>query len=283
PPPPQWAQGPPPGNNGGPPNGRLPGRWGLAMDAFPPQCGGGNHYYYYYNAAPLPRNPNTQDDICDALMHKGKLNIQKPKPFHGRDPRKWRTFLTQCLTMFQAKPLTFQLESSCVAFAASYLQGIAFDHYMALLWFDPNSPVLSNWQAFAQEFSSKFRVFDTVAEAKENLFNLQMRNNKRFTTFIVQFKKEAYKTGWNYNALQFALHRALPQCIKDVLCLTPKQPSYNSYKALITQIDQRYWEDHSEYLALHAPWNSSGNSNWQTRDAAGNQTTSAALPPNPAA
>ncbi|KAG6894697.1 hypothetical protein C0993_010974, partial [Termitomyces sp. T159_Od127] len=71
--------------------------------------------------------------------------------------------------------------------------GIAFDHYMALLRFNPNSPVLSNWQAFAQEFSSKFGVFDTVAEAEENLFNLRMRNNERFTTFIVQFKKKAYE------------------------------------------------------------------------------------------
>ncbi|KAG6899369.1 hypothetical protein C0993_010855 [Termitomyces sp. T159_Od127] len=137
--------------------------------------------------------------------------------------------------MFQAKPLTFQLKSSYVAFATLYLQGIAFDHYMALLQFDPNSPVLSNWQAFAQEFSSKFRVFDTVAEAKENLFNLQMRNNKQFTTFIVRF--EAYKTGWNYNTLQVALCHALPQCIKDTLCLTSKQSSYNSYKALVTQIN----------------------------------------------
>ncbi|KAG6899477.1 hypothetical protein C0993_009927 [Termitomyces sp. T159_Od127] len=56
--------------------------------------------------------------------------------------------------MYQAKPLTFQLESSWVAFTASYLQGIAFDHYTALLWFNPNSLVLSNWQAFAQEFSN---------------------------------------------------------------------------------------------------------------------------------
>ncbi|KAG6867069.1 hypothetical protein C0993_007100 [Termitomyces sp. T159_Od127] len=142
--------------------------------------------------------------------------------------------------MFQAKPLTFQLESSRVAFAALYLQGIAFDHYTALLRFDPNSPVLSNWQAFAQEFSSKFGVFDTVAEAEENLYNLGMRNDKQFTTFIVRFEKEAYETSWNYNALQFALRRALPQRIKDVLHLAPKQPTYNGYKALVTQIDQRY-------------------------------------------
>ncbi|KAG6867576.1 hypothetical protein C0993_000971 [Termitomyces sp. T159_Od127] len=165
--------------------------------------------------------------------------------------------------MFQAKALTFQFESPCVAFAASYMQGIAFDHYMVLLHFYPNSLVLSNWQAFAQEFSSKFGLFNTVAEAEENLFNLWMRNNKQFTTFIVCFKKEAYKTGWNYNALQFALCCTLPQCIKDILCLASKQLSYDGYKALVTQIDQ---------------WNS----NWQTGAAAGNRTTSAALPPNSA-
>ncbi|KAG5331584.1 hypothetical protein C0989_007895 [Termitomyces sp. Mn162] len=169
--------------------------------------------------------------------------------------------------MFQAKPITFQLESSRVAFAASYLQGIAFDHYTALLWFNPNNPVLSNWLAFTQEFSSKFGVFDTVAEAEENLFNLRMRDNERFTTFIVRFKREAYETGWNYNALRFALRfalrRALPQRIKDVLHLAPKQTTYNGYKALVTQVDQRYWEDCSENTAPRTSWNTSGNTNWQ--------------------
>ncbi|KAG6875113.1 hypothetical protein C0993_010827 [Termitomyces sp. T159_Od127] len=109
-----------------------------------------------------------------------------------------------------------------------------------------------------------------------------MRNDKQFTTFIVRFKKEAYKIGWNYNALHFALHRALLQCIKDVLCLASKQPSYSSYKTLITQIDQQYWEDCSEYSAPWTPWNSSRNSNWQTEAATGNWATSVAPPPNPA-
>ncbi|KNZ80131.1 hypothetical protein J132_07121 [Termitomyces sp. J132] len=97
--------------------------------------------------------------------------------------------------------LPSSFESSQVAFATSYLQGITFDHYMALLWFDPNSPVLSNWLIFTQEFSSKFGVFDTVVEAEENLFNLQMRNNEQFMTSIMQFEWKAYKPGWYYNAL----------------------------------------------------------------------------------
>ncbi|KAG5732031.1 hypothetical protein E4T56_gene18261 [Termitomyces sp. T112] len=53
-----------------------------------------------------------------------------------------------------AKPITFQLESSQVAFATFYLQGITFDHYTALLQFGLSNSVLSNWLAFTQEFST---------------------------------------------------------------------------------------------------------------------------------
>ncbi|KAG5334833.1 hypothetical protein C0989_002893 [Termitomyces sp. Mn162] len=181
--------------------------------------------------------------------------------------------------MFQAKPITFQLESSQVAFAASYLQGIAFNHYTALLQFNPNNPILSNWLAFTQEFSSKFGVFDTVAEAEENLFNLRMRNNERFMTFIVQFEREAYKTSWNYNALWFALCHALPQWIKDILCLAPKQTTYDRYKVLVTQVNQHYWEDRSENMVPQTSWNTSGNTNWQAGATNGIQSS---IPTNPA-
>ncbi|KAG5330767.1 hypothetical protein C0989_008641, partial [Termitomyces sp. Mn162] len=92
-----------------------------------------------------------------------------------------------------------------------------------------------------------------------------MCNNKCFTTFIVRFEREAYETGWNYNALRFALCHALPQRIKDVLRLAPKQTTYDGYKALVTQVDQHYWEDCSKNMAPRTPWNASGNTNWQAR------------------
>ncbi|KAG5348628.1 hypothetical protein C0989_009369 [Termitomyces sp. Mn162] len=263
-------------------NGGPSGGWGPAMDNFPPQHENGNNYYYYYNAGPPPQAQNPQNDTHDALAWEGKLDIQKPKTFTGRNPQNWRIFLTQCLTMFQAKPITFQLESSQVAFAASYLQSITFNHYTTLLRFDPNNPMLSNWLAFTQEFLSKFSVFDTIAEAEENFFNLRMRNNERFTTFIVWFEWEAYETGWNYNALRFTLRHTLPQQIKDVLCLTPKQTTYYRYKALVTQVDQCYWEDCSKNTAPWTPWNASGNTNWQARATNGIQSSIPANPANPA-
>ncbi|KAG5329327.1 hypothetical protein C0989_009694 [Termitomyces sp. Mn162] len=109
-----------------------------------------------------------------------------------------------------------------------------------------------------------------------------MRDNERFTTFIVRFEREAYETGWNYNALQFTLRRALPQRIKDVLRLAPKQTTYDRYKVLVTQVDQHYWEDRSKNTAPRTSWNTSSNTNWQAGATNGIQSSIPANPANPA-
>ncbi|KAG6871855.1 hypothetical protein C0995_015672 [Termitomyces sp. Mi166 len=120
----------------------------------------------------------------------------------------------------------------------SYLQSIALDHYTAILRFNPGHLLFTNWQAFVNKFSFKFGMFDTN------------EHNKCFTAFIVQFEKKAYETGWNYNALRFQL-KALLKCIHDVLQLMLKQPTYESFKNLVTQIDQCHWKDPSALLAMH--------------------------------
>ncbi|KAG6887337.1 hypothetical protein C0995_016088 [Termitomyces sp. Mi166 len=91
----------------------------------------------------------------------------------------------------------------------SYLQGIVLDHYIAILCFNPGHSLITNWQAFVNKFSSKFGVYNTVAEAERKLASLKMSTDERFTMFVVQFEKEAYETGWNYNALRFQLSKAL--------------------------------------------------------------------------
>ncbi|KAG6860093.1 hypothetical protein C0995_015815 [Termitomyces sp. Mi166 len=131
--------------------------------------------------------------------------------------QKWQIFLVQCLTMFQGKPHTFASNQVWIAFAMSYLQGIALDHYTAILCFNPSHPLFTNWQAFINKFSSKFRVYNMVTEAERKLTSLRMSINKCFIMFVVQFEKEAYETGWNYNALRFQLSKALSKHIHDVL------------------------------------------------------------------
>ncbi|KAG5730992.1 hypothetical protein E4T56_gene13043 [Termitomyces sp. T112] len=97
-----------------------------------------------------------------------------------------------------------------------------------------------------------------------------------------RFEWEAYKTGWNYNTLRFTLPCALPQQIKDVLHLAPKQTTYNGYKVVVTQVDQHYWEDCSKNTVPQTPWNASGNTNWQAGATNGIQSSIPANPTNPA-
>ncbi|KAG6859378.1 hypothetical protein C0995_009124, partial [Termitomyces sp. Mi166 len=162
---------------GRPPNGGPPGGWGPAIGMFLPYGGPRNHYYYYYNASAPAQNDNDWSDpggLCKALACEGWLEIQKPKPFSRHNPQK-------------------------------------LDYHTAILCFNPGHPLFTNWQVFINEFSSMFGVFDTVAEAARKLVSLRMSTDERFTIFIVQFEKEAYETGWNYNALRFQLSETLPK------------------------------------------------------------------------
>ncbi|KAG6887399.1 hypothetical protein C0995_015645 [Termitomyces sp. Mi166 len=192
--PPNWSPGGPLLGSGAPgevppsgsPNSGLLSGWRSAIGMFLLHGGTGNHYYYYYNAGAPAWNNNDQGDsdgLCEAL----------------------------------SKPHTFASNQAQVAFTMSYLQSIALDYYTTILCFNPSHPLFTNWQAFVNEFFFKFRVFDTVAEAERKLASLRMSTDEHFTAFIVQFEKEAYKTGWNYNALRFQLSEALPKCIHDVL------------------------------------------------------------------
>ncbi|KAG6886891.1 hypothetical protein C0995_003555, partial [Termitomyces sp. Mi166 len=80
-----------------------------------------------------------------------------------------------------SKPHTFASDQAQVAFATSYLQGIALDHYTAILCFNPGHPLFTNWQAFVNKFSFKFGMFDTVTPtnvSSHSLFNLKRRPTK---------------------------------------------------------------------------------------------------------
>ncbi|KAG6887341.1 hypothetical protein C0995_015952 [Termitomyces sp. Mi166 len=148
--------------------------------------------------------------LDSALLHKAweHLPLWDMAQHMASSPSAWA---------MQGKPHTFAFDQARIVFAMSYLQGIALDHYTAILCFNSSHPLFTNWQVFVNKFSSKFGVFDTVTEAEGKLVSLRMSTDKHFTAFIVQFEKEAYETDWNYNALRFWLSEALSKRIHNVL------------------------------------------------------------------
>ncbi|KAG5349529.1 hypothetical protein C0989_003297 [Termitomyces sp. Mn162] len=146
------------------------------------------------------------------------------------------------------------------------------DHPMA----DPREDGAWRWTTFPP--SAETEITTTTTTTPDPHLKLKIHR----TIPVMHWPGRAYKTGWNYNALQFALHRALPQWIKDILHLAPKQTTYDRYKALITQVDQCYWEDHSKNTAPWTSWNASSNTNWQAGATNGIRSSIPTNPANPA-
>ncbi|KAG6913774.1 hypothetical protein DXG01_004390 [Tephrocybe rancida] len=155
----------PPGGGGG--DGRPPGGWGPILDAFPPNQGGNNHYHFHAGGN-RQGNGNGNNGNCNQnrnnrkrLNIKSKLNLQKPKSFMGCDLKKWKTYITECVMTFSAKPPTYAQPYLRVTFAASYLKEVTLNNNTAHLMYNPNHPMFTDWEAFLYKFSTKFGIPNT--------------------------------------------------------------------------------------------------------------------------
>ena len=65
-------------------------------------------------------------------LSSSQAKVWDPGTFDGTDPKKLRTFLVQCELVYSDRPKAFRLDRAKIAFAQSYLKG------MALEWFKPD-------------------------------------------------------------------------------------------------------------------------------------------------
>jgi len=189
--------------------------------------------------------------------------------------------MSPCLTMFQAKPTTYALECNQVLFAASWLKDNTLRHWTALLWNNPDHPALHQWGAYIKEFTSIFGPHNTMHDAEIALVKLKMFDNNRFSNFLVQFEAEAFKTGWDYQAIAFHLRTSIAPCLRGGLRIVAPTMSYTELKGALMQIDTQYWETEVECTLYIQPANKPFNTN------TAQQTTpmdkpSTATPPNAA-
>jgi hypothetical protein len=193
-----------------------------------------------------PSMPTSTNPLNNLLTIKSKIEVRKPDPFDGTNLRKWKTFLTECIITFQAKPNTYQNEQHRVAFASSWLKGNPLTHFSSLLTHNPQHPALFEWNAFTSEFGRLFGPVNNALDAKFELQKLFMAPQERFTSFITCFELEAFETGWNYNAISAQLRCALPNRIRNALQYAPLTSNYHELKSVLAQIDLQHWIHESE-------------------------------------
>jgi len=143
----------------------------------------------FSNKSPYQQHYNTKREQFERekqlLNKEAKIKIRKLEPFTGTDTRKWKDYVSKCLTMFQAKPTTYALEHDQVLFAASWLKDNALRHWTALLWNNPDHPALHQWGAYIKEFTSIFGPHNAMCDAEIALVKLKMFDNNRFSNFLV--------------------------------------------------------------------------------------------------
>ncbi|KAG6328565.1 hypothetical protein ID866_10524 [Astraeus odoratus] len=196
-----------------------------------------------------------------------KMRVHKPDTFNSMDLKKLHTFLVQCKLNFQDHPCIFCLDCSKVMFAQSYLRGMALEWFELDLLSSSNPedhPLwMDNWKEFVTELQSMFGPHNLVADAKNQLDYLQMKDGQCINKYVVEFNRLASQVcGYRDGALCHYFYSGLPDCIKDEIC---------------QEIDACYWEckEEIQWANRHqtSTQNSSNKSSSSTPNSGHNKST----------
>jgi len=262
-----------PGGNGppGPPRDGPPNpRWDSPEEGTPHNNNPLNRNApRFSNQSPYQQRSNAERERfkCEKqlLNKEAKIEIRKLEPFTGTNTRKWKDYVSECLTMFQAKPTTYALEHDQVLFAASWLKDNALRHWTALLRNNPDHPALHQWGVYIKEFTSIFGPHNATHDTEITLVKLKMFDNNRFSNFLVRFEAEAFETGWDYQAIAFHLRTSITPCLWEGLWIVAPTMSYAKLKGALMQIDTQHWETEAERTLYVWPANKPFNTNTAQR------------------
>jgi Retrotransposon gag protein len=187
------------------------------------------------------------DDLASAIKSIGKTsvgNVRVPEPFTGKDPKKLKPFIFQCLLYFRSSP-DLQDDSKRVTFALSYLRDVAQE------WFEPGisglteefPPWLDNWDLFVEQLQTNFGPYDETADVEHELMNLRMKDTQRISDYLVRFNSLAVRCPWGESALRYRFYEGLPSRLKDELSKGEGKPkTLMDIRTKAQNIDARYWE-----------------------------------------
>jgi hypothetical protein len=138
-----------------------------------------------------------------AERHGSRGKLREPDPFDGKDPKKLRGSLLQCMLNFRARPQEFRHDSMEVNYALSFLKEPALDYFKPYIVDDPADEPLwvSDYSAFTEELYLYLGPYDRVADAEVELENLVMKDNHKAMQFFIEFYRLASMLQYNDSAL----------------------------------------------------------------------------------
>ena len=192
------------------------------------------------------------NDLVSAIKRLGKMKseggkVHEPDPFTGREPKKLKTFIFQCMLYFRSSS-EYDDDAKKVNFALSYLWDVAQE------WFEPGISGLTeeppawleSFPAFLHELRFNFGPYDETGEAERELATIHMKDSARISDYMVKFASLAIRCPWGESALRYRFYDGLPARIKDKLSKLDKPQTLEELQTRCQHIDARYWEQQQE-------------------------------------
>lgn len=159
------------------------------------------------------------------------------------NPGTCRSFLTNCLLLFELNPSCYVTERARVASVITHLTGRARE--WATAEWTKQSPVC---QSYADFSSALTRVFDHGTPGrKSSRALLSLRQGKtRVLDYAIEFRTLAAESRWNNHALADVFHHGLADNIKDQLAPLDLPEDLDSLVDLAVRLDNRLMERSKE-------------------------------------
>ena len=169
-------------------------------------------------------------------------NVSLPAKFDGTKSH-CRDFLNQVRLIFQLQPRRYPDDRTRIGFIGTLLTGTAAAWFSPL--FENNSPSLTDFARFTQEFEENFGDFDRATTAANQIRNLR-QGFKTASEYAANFRRISCDLRWGEGALIDQFRHGLNNEIKDLLLTLPIPVTLQEAITSAVRCDNRLIERRNE-------------------------------------
>lgn len=162
-----------------------------------------------------------------------------PHTYSG-EPGDCRSFLMQCMIVFDLQPLSYPSDRSRIAFVVNLLTGRALQ-WASSIW-NAQSEFLVSFERFSTEMRRAFDHPTRRAEASRRLQALH-QGARAVSDYAIDFRTLASETGWRDDlALQSSFYQGLSDPVKDQLAAREEPEDLDDLIQTAIRLDDRQRE-----------------------------------------
>jgi hypothetical protein len=176
--------------------------------------------------------------------------VNDPRPFNGSNHdgdgyNKLENFITQLKMVFALQPSRFPNEITKVMYAASFLDGMAFE------WIQPfinnigttmEDPTATNFEQFTASIRRMFGNVTLLSDAENKVMKTK-QGNRSAAEYTTEFKRYAGLTNFNEPALLWAYKENINAQLQDELIIRQDIPaSLIEFQDLVINLDMLFRE-----------------------------------------